>query len=138
VQLLGMVVVYFVLGFLFYATLFAAVGSLVSRQEDVQAALAPLTFIFMAGYFVSIFSLNAGDAAWVKVISYIPFFTPTVMLSRLGNSTLSWWEIPLSIVIMLVAIVIFTWLASRIYRAGVLMYGQKPNFGRMIKLAFSK
>lgn len=136
--LLGMVVVYFVLGFLLYATLYAAVGSLVSRQEDVQAALAPLTFIFMAGYFVSIFSLSAGDAVWVKVISYIPFFTPTVMLSRLGTSNLSWWEIPVSIVIMLIAIVIFTWLASRIYRAGVLMYGQKPSFGRMFKLAFSK
>jgi ABC-2 type transport system permease protein len=138
VGLLGLVVLYFVLGFMLYATLYAAVGSLVSRQEDVQSALAPLTFIFMAGYFVSIFSLNAGDAAWVKVISYIPFFTPTVMLSRVGNSSLSWWEIPLSVVIMIISIIVFTWLASRIYRAGVLMYGQKPSFRRIIKLAFSR
>lgn len=138
VGLLGLVVLYFILGFLLYGTLYAAVGSLVSRQEDVQAALAPLTFLFMAGYFVSIFSLGATDALWVKVLSYIPFFTPTIMLTRAGFSELSWWEIPLSVVIMLVSIIIFTFLASRIYRAGVLMYGQKPSIGRLFKLALSK
>lgn len=138
IGLLGLVVLYFILGFLLYGTLFAAVGSLVSRQEDVQTALAPLTFLFMAGYFVSLFSLSASDAVWVKVLSYVPFFTPTVMLSRAGNSDLAWWEIPLSVVILVIAILIFTWLASRIYRAGVLMYGQKPSFGRLFKLALSK
>jgi ABC-2 type transport system permease protein len=60
------------------------------------------------------------------------------MLSRAGISELAWWEVPVSIVIMIVAIIIFTWLAGRIYRAGVLMYGQKPNFGRLVKLAFSR
>jgi ABC-2 type transport system permease protein len=138
VGLLGLVVLYFILGFLLYGTLYAAVGSLVSRQEDVQTALAPLTFLFMAGYFVSIFSLGATDALWVKILSFVPFFTPTLMLSRAGISELEWWEVPVSIVIMLVAIVIFTWLAGRIYRAGVLMYGQKPNLGRLFKLALSR
>jgi len=138
VGLLGLVVLYFILGFLLYGTLYAAVGSLVSRQEDVQTALAPLTFLFMAGYFVSIFSLSATDTLWVKILSFVPFFTPTLMLSRAGISELDWWEVPLSIVIMLVSIIVFTWLAGRIYRAGVLMYGQKANLGRLFKLALSR
>lgn len=138
VGLLGLVVLYFILGFLLYGTLYAAVGSLVSRQEDVQTALAPLTFLFMAGYFVSIFSLGATDALWVKILSFVPFFTPTLMLSRAGISEVAWWEVPLSIVIMLVSILVLTWLAGRIYRAGVLMYGQKPNLGRIVKLALSR
>ncbi len=138
IGLLGLVVLYFILGFLLYGTLYAAVGSLISRQEDVQTALTPLTFLFMAGYFISLFSLGATDALWVKVLSFVPFFTPTLMLSRAGISNLAWWEVPASIVIMLISIVIFTWLAGRIYRAGVLMYGQKPSMGRLVKLALSR
>ncbi|HEX2912162.1 MAG TPA: ABC transporter permease [Chloroflexia bacterium] len=136
--LLGLVVLYFVLGFLLYATLYAAIGSMVSRMEDVQTALTPLTFIFMAAYFASFFALNMPDVSWVVVLSYVPFFTPMMMLVRAGLGTLNWWDIPLSIILMIVAIWICTILAARIYRAGVLMYGQKPTMGKLFKLAFSR
>lgn len=136
--LLGLVLVYFVLGFLLYAGLYAAIGSLVSRQEEVQSALGPLTFVFMLGYFAAIFGLSAPEASWVTVLSFVPFFTPMLMVTRVALGNPAWWEVPVSIGIMLVAILLMTWLAARIYRAGVLMYGQKPSFGKLVKLAFSK
>lgn len=134
VGLLALVVLYFVLGFLLYATLYAAIGSLLSRQEDVQSAMAPLTFVFLGGYFAAIFGLQAPDSLFVMILSYIPFFTPMLMLVRAALANLAWWEVPVSIVIMVVAILIFTWLAARIYRTGVLMYGQKPKLGYLWKL----
>ncbi len=73
ITLLLLLLVYFILGFLLYATLFAALGALVKRQDEVQNAVQPLTWLFMVGYFVSFFGIYNPDATWVKVISYIPF-----------------------------------------------------------------
>ncbi len=136
--LLGLIVVFFVLGFLLYATLYAAVGSLVSRQEDVQGALGPLTFFFVIGFYAGLFGLNVPEAPWLTVLSYIPFFSPMVVLARAGGGALAAWEIPVIIGIMILSILLFTWIASRIYRAGVLMYGQKPGLSKLFKLAFAK
>ena len=133
--LLGLIGIYFVLGFLLYGALFGAFGSLVSRQEDVQTALGPMYIILLAAYLCGIFGLQSPDANWVVILSYVPFFTPVLMLARASVGTLAVWEIPLTIVIMLVAIVLMTWLAARVYRAGVLMYGQKPGLGKLFKLA---
>lgn len=132
--LLGLLVIYYVLGYLLYATLYAAIGSLLSRQEDVQNAMTPLTLVFLASYFVGIFAMQMPEVNWVAWISYIPFFTPMLMLTRAGLGNLQWWEVPLSVVVMIIAIVAFTWLAARVYRAGVLLYGQKPTLNKIWKL----
>ncbi len=137
-SLLVVMLTYFILGFLLYSTIFAAVGSLVSRTEDLQNALGPLTFIFLAAYLGSIFGLNVPDASWVVVMSHIPFFSPTMMLMRVGMGSVAWWELPLNLVVMVVTIIIMFWLCSRVYRAGVLMYGQKPGFGKLLKLMVSR
>jgi ABC-2 type transport system permease protein len=138
ITLLLLLLVYFILGFLLYATLYAAMGALVKRQDEVQNAVQPLTWLFMVGYFVSFFAIYIPDATWVKVISYVPFWTPTTMLMRIGVGSAAWWEIALTIVLMLVAIFICAVIAARIYRYGVLMYGQKPGLGQLIKLARTK
>ncbi|MDQ2714300.1 MAG: ABC transporter permease [Chloroflexota bacterium] len=138
ITLLLLLLVYFILGFLLYATLFAAMGALVKRQDEVQNAVQPLTWLFMIGYFVSFFGISSPDATWVRVISYIPFWTPTTMLMRVGIGSAAGWEIGLTIGLMLIAIVICTAFAARIYRAGVLMYGQKPGLGQLIRLARTK
>jgi ABC-2 type transport system permease protein len=72
------------------------------------------------------------------VLSYIPFWTPMLMLMRLAVGTVAWWEIVVTIALMLVAILACTWFAARLYRMGVLMYGQKPSLGRVMKLAFGR
>jgi len=135
ISLLLLLLVYFILGFLLYATLFAALGALVKRQDEVQNAVQPLTWLFMVGYFVSFFGIYNPDATWVKVISYIPFWTPTTMLMRIGVGSATWWEIAITIVIMIVSIFVCAIIAARIYRYGVLMYGQKPSMRQLVKIA---
>jgi ABC-2 type transport system permease protein len=124
-----------VLGFLLYATLYAAAGSMVSRIEDVQQAIGALIFIAMAGYFVSFPALNDPEASWVGTLSLIPFFSTYLMPVRLLLASPSVAEVALSIVLMLVAIVIATWIASRIYSAGVLLYGQRPSIRAVLRAA---
>ncbi len=118
---------FFMGGFLLYATLYAAVGSMVSRQEDVQAAASPLMIVAMAGYFISFSALNAIDQGWVAALSIVPFFSPYLMPGRILLGTPAGWEIALSIVLLAVTILAALWVAARIYSAGVLLYGQRPG-----------
>jgi len=133
--LLLVVLLYFILGFLLYSTLFAAVGALVKRQEEVQSAAQPLTWLFMIGYLSSFAGASTPNALWVKIMSYIPFWTPTLMLMRIGAGDVAAWEIGLSVVLMLVATFFCATISARIYRSGILMYGQKPTLRQMIRLA---
>lgn len=128
-DILGLLALYFVLGFLLYAALYAAAGALVSRQEEVTSSVGPLAFLIMASYLVSFYATITPKADWVVLLSYVPFFTPMMMLAREASTSLSWWEITLSSALMVAAIIGFTWLAAYIYRVGILMYGQKPGFG---------
>lgn len=129
-----LLLLYFLLGFLLYAALFAAVGALVRRQDEAQNAATPLTMLFMVGYLVSYAAIYIADATWVKVMSHIPFWTPALMIVRIAVGTVAWWEIVLSVGVMAATIFICTLIASRIYRFGVLMYGQKPALGQLVKV----
>lgn len=129
-----LLVLYFLLGFLLYATLFAGVGALVRRQDEAQNAVSPITMFFTVGYMASFIAIYIPDATWVKVMSHIPFWTPVLMVVRARVSTVAWWEIVVSAGLMVLTIIMCTWLAARIYRFGVLMYGQKPGLGSVVKL----
>ena len=117
--------VLFVLGFAFYSLLYAGLGSLVSRQEDVQSATSPLMMIIMAGYFVSIFALNAINETWVKLLSFVPFFSPYLMLARISMGDVAMLEVALSVLLLIAATAVALVVAARIYSAGVLLYGQR-------------
>lgn len=134
ITLLLLLLIYFLLGFLLYASLFAAIGALVKRQEEIQNAVQLPMWLLMIGYLVSFFGIYTPDAPWVKAISYIPFWTPTTMLMRVSNGTVAWWEITLTIVLMLATISICAVLAARIYRFGVLMYGQRASLRQLARL----
>ena len=88
----------------------------------------------MVGYIVSFIGLSNPTATWIKVISYVPFWTPTMMLMRIGAGSVGGWEIALTIGLMIVAIFVCFFIAARIYRFGILMYGQKPGLGQLIKV----
>jgi ABC-2 type transport system permease protein len=122
--------VYGVLGFLLYASLYAAAGSLVSRIEDVNAAVMPMTFLSMGGYFVGVYAsiglLDVGSG-WITALSLVPFFSPFMMLGRVAVDAAMPWEIVLSVALLVGAIVVAVWIAARIYAAGVLLYGQRPG-----------
>jgi ABC-2 type transport system permease protein len=126
--------VFFVLGFVLYAVLFAAAGSLVSRQEDVNQIVQPMTLGASAGFLIATYSslgMFDPNAAWVVALSWVPFLSPYMMLSRLAAGTAGLLEVGIAVVLLLATIVLVIWVAARIYSAGVLMYGQKPGMHAM-------
>jgi ABC-2 type transport system permease protein len=135
VPLLASFMVLFALGFLLYSLLYAALGSLVSRQEDVQSATSPLMMIVMVGYFMSVFAVQAITETWVVILSFVPFFSPYLMLVRVAGGHVQPWEFGLAVVLMLVSIAVALFLAARIYSAGVLLYGQRVGLRQVLKMA---
>lgn len=130
IPLLVVFCIYGVLGFLLYAVLYAAAGSLVSRQEDVNTAVMPMTLVTTAGYMIAVYAATGLldiRAGWVVVLSQIPFISPFLMLSRVVAGEAAAWEVVLSIVILVVSIAVALWVAGRVYAAGVLLYGQRPG-----------
>ncbi|MFS0725970.1 ABC transporter permease [Paenibacillus sp. 1P07SE] len=126
-------IIFYFGGYFLFATLFAAVGSIVSRTEDLAQALTPVTILSMAGFYIGIFGMTAPDSTLIQVASYIPFFTPFAMFLRVGLTDPALWEIALSIGLLLVSIMIFGWLSAKIYRTGVLMYGKRPTWKEIRK-----
>lgn len=125
---------YFLLAFFLYATLFAGLASLVRRQEEIQSAIILPMLLLSSGYVLFFFTVSSPDATLTKVLSYVPFWTPMWMLMRIALGTVAWWEIVVTVALMLLTILACTWFAARLYRLGVLMYGQRPGLGQLIKL----
>jgi ABC-2 type transport system permease protein len=126
-------VVFYFLGYFLYATLFAAVGSIVSRMEDLGQAVMPMTFLVLGAFYIGIFGINTPEAPFVVAMSYVPFFSPMAMFMRIGVSDPAWWEVALSLGILALSILLFGWLSAKIYRVGVLMYGKRPNLKELRK-----
>ena len=125
----------FLLGFLFYALLYAALGSLVSRQEDVQSATSPLIMILTGGYLASLFAIQMINDTWVVILSYVPFFSPYLMLARVAGGHVQLWEFVMAVVISLASSAVLLFVAARIYSAGVLLYGQRVGLRQVFKAA---
>jgi ABC-2 type transport system permease protein len=130
---LGAFVVLFVLGFTLYSLLYAALGSLVSRQEDVQSATSPLMMLIMVGYFMSVLGLQAIDETWVRVASFVPFFSPYLMLARVSAGHVEVWEFALAVLLLALSCAVALVVAARIYSAGVLLYGQRVSLAQILK-----
>jgi ABC-2 type transport system permease protein len=121
-------VIFFILGYFLYATLAAFLGSLVSRIEDVQQMITPMTLLVVAGFMIAMFGLGKPDSPIIIVTSYIPFFTPMIMFLRVGMLNIPVWEAALGITILVVTITSLAIFGARVYRGGVLMYGQSNSF----------
>ena len=119
-----------VLGFAVYASLYAGAASLVSRQEDINQIVAPLTIVSVLGYLVSTYAgtgLIPLDSPLVVGLSFVPLFSPYLMLTRLSTGTAEPIEVVVAIALLVVTVPIALWIAARLYRSGVLMYGQPPS-----------
>ncbi|SEN11697.1 ABC-2 type transport system permease protein [Mesobacillus persicus] len=121
-------VTFFILGYFLYATLAAFLGSLVSRIEDVQQMITPMTLLVVAGFMIAMVGLSQPEAGFITVTSFIPFFTPMIMFLRVGMLNIPLWEISLSIAILVGTITILAIFGGRVYRGGVLMYGKSNSF----------
>jgi len=124
---------FFVLGFTLYALLYAAAGSLVSRQEDLQVLALPMSLIGIVGYLQAVMSLSGGSSSVIRFSSYVPFWSPFLMLTRLTVGRVQPWEIVLSVGLLVAAIALVAVLAIRVYAAGVLLYGQRPGLRAIVR-----
>jgi ABC-2 type transport system permease protein len=133
--LLGAYGLFFLLGFALFALIYAAMGSFVSRPDDLQTLSLPLSLVAMAGYLSAIVALSGGGGRWTTLASFVPPFSPFVMLARVMTGTVAPWELALSVALLLVAIAVVAVVAVRLYAAGVLLYGQRPGVRAFIAAA---
>jgi ABC-2 type transport system permease protein len=120
-------IIFFLLGYFLYATLFAVLGSMVSRVEEMQPMITPVTLLVVAAFFIAMFGLNAPESSFITVTSFIPFFAPMIMFLRVGMLNVASWEIALSIALLIATIGLFAFFGAKIYRGGVLMYGKSTS-----------
>ena len=134
-ELFVYMLVFFLLGFLIYAFLYGAISSTVSKLEDINTAVQPVTFLFIIGFMVVMFSMSSGnvDSILMQICSYIPFTSPMAMFTRIAMSTVPWYEVATSIGILIASTFGIGVLSAKIYRVGVLMYGTSPKIGNIIK-----
>lgn len=135
--MMGLFLVYFLLGFFLFLSMFAAIGSMVNSEQEAQSMQQPVMWMLIIPMYSTFFFINNPDSVLARVVSMIPFFTPMVMIMRISIMTPPWWEIALSIVLMLLAILLVIRVGSRIFRVGVLMYGKKPSLPEIVRWAKS-
>ncbi len=135
-ELLGYMLVFFVLGFFVYAFLYGAVGSTASKLEDINTSVMPITMLFILGFMVVVIGMSSGtvDSALMTVCSFVPFTSPMAMFTRIAMSTVPVWQIGVSIGILIVSVVGVGILAAKIYRVGVLLYGTSPKLKDILKM----
>ena len=135
-------VFYFLGGFFFYASLYAAIGSAVNEgMQEVQSLSFPITLLVIISLtFMSVAMKDPTGpiAVWGSII---PFSSPIIMMARLPYGvpgTVPWWQLGLSMATLVGGFMFTTWFAGKIYRTGILMYGKKPSWGEMLKWVFRK
>lgn len=126
-----LLLLFFLLGFTFYASLYAAVGASVNTEQEAQQAVQPLLIMLVAtAVFINPILMNpTGRVAFV--MSILPFSAPIIMPLRLAIGSVPWWDLAMSLVALALSCVLAVWVAARIYRVGLLMYGKRPTLREM-------
>lgn len=139
-QILVYMLIFFLLGFLIYSFLYGAFASTVSKIDELSSAVMPVQIIIIFTFFVTMSAINSGnaDTPFNVFLSYFPFTAPMMMFTRAIISNVSTLEIILSILVLIVSTYFIGWLSARIYRVGILMYGEKPNFIKLMGAIFKK
>lgn len=138
---IGCFIFYYIGGYLFYAALFAAVGSAVNEDpQDAQSLMLPITMPIILSIIIMINAIRQPDSGLATWSSMIPFFSPVVMMARLpfGPAIVPWWQLGLSMALLVAGFLFTIWLSAKIYRTGILMYGKKPTLKELGKWAFRK
>ena len=122
---IGWLVVWFLLGYGFYAVLYGAAGSLVSRQEDAQSMTFPVTGVLIVAYLFAIQVTRAPESTQALIASFVPPTAPMVMLVRIAYGGVPWWQIVMSVAVMIVSIVVLLRVAGRVYTGAALRLGRR-------------
>ena len=130
---LGYFVVFYLLGYFLYASLYAAVGAMVSSNEEAQHLATPINLLLAFTPIMLIVVLRNPNSTPSVLLSLVPFFTPVLMVLRIGLQTPPFWQIALSLVLMVSATVGLTYLSAKVYRVGILMYGKRPSITELLR-----
>jgi ABC-2 type transport system permease protein len=128
-------VVYFLLGYFFYAALFAGIGAAVNTPQEAQTLVFPVFAPLLVGTVCFPLVLQSPDSTLSTALSLLPPLTPLVMFLRITVLTPPWWQIVLSVLLTGLSIALAVWFASRIHRVGILMYGKRPTLPEMMRWA---
>ena len=133
----GMFFVYFFLffmvGYFIYASLYVLIGSMVTTTQEGGQMSTPIVFILVAGLYMAFPVIRAPNSPFAVWVSMVPLFAPPTMMVRIVSETPPFWQIATSLLISLITIIVLLWLASRIYRVGMLMYGKKANIPEVLR-----
>lgn len=132
-KIIGMFLIYFVTGYFLYAMMYAAAGAVVSKTEDLQGVMLPISILIIAAFFISLKSLGDPNSTIVVISSYVPFFTPMVTFSRFVAGETGMLEIMITLAGLLATISILSAVTSRIYVNGVMNYSDKVKFKDLAK-----
>lgn len=124
-------VVFFVLGYFLFATLYAIIGATVGSEEEAQQAQFPVTILIVIPMMIFTTVMANPNGSLAVTLSMIPFFAPTLMMLRIAVINPPFWQVLLSMAIMVVTILGAVWLAAKIYRVGILMYGKRPSIAEL-------
>ncbi|TQO36033.1 ABC-2 type transport system permease protein [Arenibacter algicola] len=138
IMLICFFVIYFVLGYLIYSSIYAAIGAAVDNETDTQQFIFPIILPLMLAIYVGFFSVFNNPHGPIAVgFSLFPLTSPIVMLMRLpggiGEGGVPIWEVVVSILLLIITFIGIVWLAAKIYRVGILMYGKKPSYRDLLK-----
>lgn len=133
--LIAYTVIFFILGFLIYAFLYGALGSLASKTEEIGTLTMPVTFFMVLAFLGTMLSMSTDkmDTVFVKVLSYIPFCSPMAMFARIAMNTATTLEAVISIIVLIISNILIGYLAVAIYRIGILMYGKPPKLRELVR-----
>lgn len=126
-------VIYMVLGYLFYSAIFIGVGSLVTTEQEAQVATSYLVMLLLVPTVFAIAVVQNPDASYVRILSYIPLFTPSMMMIRIVTKMPPLWEVFATTGVLLLSTVVVIWAAGRIFRTAILMYGKRPSLGEIVR-----
>jgi ABC-2 type transport system permease protein len=132
-DLLVVFLLYFSLGFLVYGALFAAVGAMVNSTQEAQQAATGVTMMIMVGFFGTFAVIKDPTSGLGAILSLIPFTAPFVMPVRWSMASVPVLQLALSLSVMVLGLMAVVWLAAKIYRTGILMYGKKPSLGEVFR-----
>ena len=133
VSLMIFFVVYYLLGYFLYATLYAMVGAIVSSEDDGNQLQMPISMTFAASLVLAMTVVQNPGGKTATILSLFPYFGPALMFLRIAFNAAPAWQIALSIALMILTILFSVWLAARIYRVGVLMYGKRPTLPELAR-----
>lgn len=132
-SLLVYFVIFFILGYLLYSSLFAAIGSASDSETDTQQLMLPVGAPIFIAYFIMLHTWRSPDSTLSIVSSIIPFFSPILMITRIAITEVPFWQIGLSILLMIVTFAGTMWLSAKIYKIGILSYGNSASFKDLFK-----